>query len=465
MRLLVVGIVLAMLATHALADSTTAKAAFEQGEKLTLQNKWADACPFFEASFRADPQLGALLALAECHEQIGRIASAWSELTDALVIAKERRDQRSKDIEAAIAELAPRVAKLKLTPPSRIIPGLTVRRGNQDITLLVGTDIPTDAGEHEIIAEAPDHEPWRQKVAVKDGATVAVEIPALAKATAKVAPTVSNEGTLKITTAPNAQIILDAEVVGTGTFEGKVKSGGHTLRIVAGGMRPYQSEILVSADQVRTIDVPLEPEGGGVVVMSKPEEDSPWVEIAGSLGAGFKNRNERPLLVTARIEIALRLGKRVNFGTFGEYGSIDTGNACGFDIPGPFPTTEFDFGPRNQFQKCWYFLTGTQLYVHILPKQRIDPYVGIAPAFRFGFAEWKSYVAGEEIDQHDNFFPAIVVGVRAGVNYHPTPQFKAWEVGGYVEGSITAFGEEANDTGGGDTFVSFLGGVRTSLQF
>lgn len=464
MRALAVAIVLAMLATQVHADTTTAKLAFEQGEKLTLQGKWADACPYFEASFRADPQLGALLALAECHEQINRIASAWSELKDALVIATDRNDARKADIELAIKELEPRVPKLKLTPPPRIIPGLTVKRDNNDVTLLVGTEIPTDAGEHEVLTEAPDHEPVRQKVTVKEGAVTTHELPALERATKPVEKT---EGILKVKTIATAQIILDSQVVGTGSFEGSVKAGGHTLRVIAGGMRPYQQEVLVAAGETRTVDVPLEPEQR-VVIVSGAGPAGPSFELGAGLSTGVKLRGDRPLVAALRIEVALRLGRRVNFGMFGEYASIDTSNACGLDMPGPIPVSELDFGPRNQFTKCTYVMPGLQLYVHIRPGKKLDPYVGVAPGFRFSFIDWNSYTAGNQTGSHSDWLPGIVSSFRAGVNYHPKPGFKAWEVGGFLDASVTFAADEATNSMGEEgvqQYIIFFAGVRTSLQF
>ena len=48
--------------------------------------------------------------------------------------------------------------------------------------------------------------------------------------------------------AQQTEILLDSVHIGVGRFEGKVKSGGHTRRVVAVGMRFYQSEIVVGDD-------------------------------------------------------------------------------------------------------------------------------------------------------------------------------------------------------------------------
>ena len=69
-----------------------------------------------------------------------------------------------------------------------------------------------------------------------------------------------HEGEIKILSIPRAHIFIDAKEVGVGGFLGKVPSGGHTLRVVAEGMQPYQSELVVADDEKRTVEVPLAPE-------------------------------------------------------------------------------------------------------------------------------------------------------------------------------------------------------------
>src|SRR5262245_18824387 len=87
-------VLLAAAATPVQADSATAQAAFTQADALAKQGKWAEACPLYEASYQADPQLGALLYLAECHERIGKTATAWAEFNDAIDLARQRGDVR-----------------------------------------------------------------------------------------------------------------------------------------------------------------------------------------------------------------------------------------------------------------------------------------------------------------------------------------------------------------------------------
>ena len=464
---------LLLVATNAYADTATATAAFEQAEALVKQGKLAEACPLYEASFHADPGLGALVHAADCHEKVGQVATAWSEWTDAIDLATKNGDQKRLDIaKRRAAALEPKLAKLHLAPPKQLIPGLIVKRDGADITVLVGTDIPLDPGDHAIEASAAGYQTWTKTVSITTPGKVDIEIPVLDKQVVEAPKPVVHEGTLKITTLATAEILLDQQRVGTGSYEAKVKSGGHTLRVVAGGMRPYQSEIVVGDDEIRSIDVPLEKEPEAVVikqVVAAPVDESPSYEVGVSLGGGVKLRNEKPLVTVIRGEIAFRFGKRTNFGFFVEEGEIDKSNACGYDMPGAVPATPFDIGPRNQFTECRYLMPGLQLMVHVLPDSSIDPYLGLAPGFRFGFTQYTPYIGGVAQMPISEMFPGIVANIHAGVDYRPRGAKDNWQVGGYVDGSLTAFGDEAaHDQGyskSGQTYLTLLMGLRTSLTW
>lgn len=458
----------------AYADEATATAAYKQAEALANQGKLTEACPMYEASYHADPKLGALLHAADCQEKIGRTATAWAEFNDAVELAHKLADPREDLAKRRATALEPKLAKLHLAPPKQLIPGLTVKRDGADITILVGTDIPLDPGDHQIVASAAGYQDWTKTISVAAPGVIAIDIPVLDKQVVEPPKPVVHEGTLKITTVANAEILLDSQRVATGSYEAKLKSGGHTLRVIAGGMRPYQSEIVVGDDETRTIDVPLEKEPEAVVIKqviaAPPAEDLPSYEAGVTLGAGVKLHGDKPLLTVVRPEIAFRLGRRTNFGLFVEYGQIDKSNACGFDMPGAKPTGPLDFGPRNQFTNCSYVMPGLQLFVHVLPRSQIDPYIGLAPGFRFGFVDYVPYIGGvAQMSQHE-MFPAIVANVHVGVDYRPRGPKDHWQVGGYVQAAVTIIGDEAAKNAGYDnnnasTFVSLLAGLRTSLTW
>lgn len=87
-----------------------------------------------------------------------------------------------------------------------------------------------------------------------------------------------HEGTVLITAGPKDVIAIDGKVVGTGRYEATLTSGGHTLRVTASGMRPYQSELVIKDNDRRTVSITLEKEkasatpwllaGGGALLVA-----------------------------------------------------------------------------------------------------------------------------------------------------------------------------------------------------
>jgi hypothetical protein len=89
-RLLVAIAVATCFGSPAYADQATAGAAYKQAEQLAKEGKWEEACPLYEASYHSDPQIGVLLHLADCHEHVGRTATAWSRSRVATAPAPTR---------------------------------------------------------------------------------------------------------------------------------------------------------------------------------------------------------------------------------------------------------------------------------------------------------------------------------------------------------------------------------------
>lgn len=66
-----------------------------------------------------------------------------------------------------------------------------------------------------------------------------------------------HRGRLLVLAGKKDLILLDGKAVGQGRWEGSMPSGGHTLRVTASGMTPYQSEVVIQDDQLRRVDVTL----------------------------------------------------------------------------------------------------------------------------------------------------------------------------------------------------------------
>lgn len=185
---LVAALTLAVLAWSATAaaqgatDSAAAQTLFDQGTALMEAGKFAEACPKLAESQRLDPAGGTLLHLATCHEQEGKLATAWAEFREAIDLAlRDRRADREsfarKHVDALASKLARLTIHVEATPPA----GLEVRRDGVVIAAPSwGTPLPVDRGAHVVEAAAPGRKPWRAVVElVGDGAATSITVPHL----------------------------------------------------------------------------------------------------------------------------------------------------------------------------------------------------------------------------------------------------------------------------------------------
>jgi hypothetical protein len=182
-RSILVVVVLGALAGGAAAQSNkaAAAAAFDHAKELQTAGKLEEACAEFARSQQLDPQLGTQYNLGLCYEKLGKLASAYVEFDE--LAARDSNAKRKADSKKRKAKLEPRLTRLLLVV-SNPAPQLTVKRGDEDITMLVGVTTPVDPGVYVFRAEAPGRTTWEQQVDLTaEGATITVEIPALPEAT------------------------------------------------------------------------------------------------------------------------------------------------------------------------------------------------------------------------------------------------------------------------------------------
>lgn len=164
-------------------DPAAAEVLFEEGRALLKKGLIDAACPKFAESYRLDPALGSLLNLAACHEEQGRLATAWGEYRDAEQVASREGDKKRERFAAQkVRSLEPRLPKLRIVaedPP----PGLVVRRDDVELSSAsLGVAIPVDPGQRTVSAEAPGFETWSTEVTLLEKNEVEVSIPALTPA-------------------------------------------------------------------------------------------------------------------------------------------------------------------------------------------------------------------------------------------------------------------------------------------
>ena len=149
-------------------EKAAAVTLFDEAHKLVEAGNFADACPKYAESNRLDPQLGALLHLADCYERQGKLASAWSTFREAEEIAEKRADPRQQTAHARAAALNGKVSRLTiLIPPTSAVEGMVITRNGVEIgPAQFGTAVPVDAGVHNVRATAPGMRAQLQDISV-----------------------------------------------------------------------------------------------------------------------------------------------------------------------------------------------------------------------------------------------------------------------------------------------------------
>jgi hypothetical protein len=145
-----------------------------EGQKLMAKGdaeSLREACEKLEASQRLDPGLGTLLNLATCHERQGKIASAWSEFTEAAALAEHAHERdREQFARGRVTALEKRLPKLRIDLP----PGARdaeVRLDTQTLpTAAAIAEIPLDPGDHAIEVSLRGKRKWTRTITVSPDA-------------------------------------------------------------------------------------------------------------------------------------------------------------------------------------------------------------------------------------------------------------------------------------------------------
>lgn len=168
----------ALGASTARADKLTdAEELFRRAKALMAEKKDREACPLLEESERLDPQIGTLLNLAICHENMGRIASAWGEFK--AVEQRANRNDRVKMAHDRAARLEARLSRLKIVAAEKPA-GLVVKVDGETKGEPLWGGVAVDPGTRTIEASAPGKVPVTVKADVQgEGALVTVTVPRL----------------------------------------------------------------------------------------------------------------------------------------------------------------------------------------------------------------------------------------------------------------------------------------------
>lgn len=135
-------------------DALSAHAFFERGREAAARGDAKSACRNFEESLRLDLAVGTLFNLAQCEEQLGRLASAWQHLREGIGLLSDADPRREPAIVAA-AELDLRVPRLAVRLDGTEAPGTRVFRDGVELSeVSLGTPLPVNPGAHAVVVRS-----------------------------------------------------------------------------------------------------------------------------------------------------------------------------------------------------------------------------------------------------------------------------------------------------------------------
>jgi hypothetical protein len=188
---LAVALILACKGARAQDDALVARSneLFERAKQHRAAGNIAAACELFAQSHALAPRGGTLLNLGLCHESLGQLTLARSELVSALAVArKDGRAEREEISRQHIAAIEARLAWLTVLPPPNVAQA-ALRMRLDDTTLDVNdlSAIPIEPGEHYVTVDSEGFREQVTRVAVSQGAQLKVRLAPLESSPAPVA--------------------------------------------------------------------------------------------------------------------------------------------------------------------------------------------------------------------------------------------------------------------------------------
>ena len=121
-------------------DRASAEELFQLGKGAMARHELLKACNYFQASLTAEFALGTLLNLAICHEQAGKIASAWAEYR---TLEDRSRQETPPQLDRAqfahdhAEALRPRLSRVRIVvSPEAVMIGASERTRSETIEIL-----------------------------------------------------------------------------------------------------------------------------------------------------------------------------------------------------------------------------------------------------------------------------------------------------------------------------------------
>ncbi len=254
-----------------LSESLTgmAKAEYEAGRILFTDGDYAGAKLKFERAHELSGDARLMWNVAAADKNLRNYSKVIRALTRYLADGGDKLTETDRsDAQSLIDTMGSFVCKLDVTSEPAgarvLVDGEEVGVTPFEAPLLV------DQGTRTIRIVKEGFVPFNEARKLPGGGGVVIQT--------KLKPE-THEGRLRVIAGPGDIISVDGRVVGKGSWEGKLKSGVHSVSVTASGKRPYQTDVIVQDDQLSTSRVALESE-------AKPKDEGgffagPWPWVIG----------------------------------------------------------------------------------------------------------------------------------------------------------------------------------------
>ena len=245
------------------ASADEADLRFRRGTSLFKAGRFDEALLEFLASNRLVPNRNVVFNIARSYEALEQLEEAYRYYAEYIAAETDKEERRAA--EKRLADLAPRVALLKVDsePPGATVFLERVDLGGRGETPLL---IAVTPGDHTVILKKPGAKTSSVAVKTVRGA----ETPLLVK----LDPVI---GTLRLSSRPPAAVFVDRvagskapPIARTTPAVIKLPPGRHTLELEAAGYRTHRTDVVIKANTEVPLDLMLEekPPPSGTVVLA-----------------------------------------------------------------------------------------------------------------------------------------------------------------------------------------------------
>jgi hypothetical protein len=176
-----------LLAARAFADppqpdEPIADKTYDRAQALRAQGQLAEACKLFREAFRLNPNaIGALLNVARCDEEAGKIRTAYHEFSEARDRANELGMNPNRDVAIQhLDALTPRLPHLQLTFASPLPKTARIVIDDVGIGADEASNILVDPGSVHVVVSAPGYVTYETHVDIQEREHKVQAIPKLA---------------------------------------------------------------------------------------------------------------------------------------------------------------------------------------------------------------------------------------------------------------------------------------------